>query len=215
MKCGVILFHSGIDLLYRPEWIRQCVDSLLNQTRPADCYLEINYSGESKSVLEGISGIDHYFYSEALPTYAHAMNFLLDKAVEIGCDCVFNSNLDDYYATTRFAKQLDEIEAGYDLVSSNFVHIDENNCIMRNMQFSSLTDIRQNFDRNHNVIAHPVVCYSKKFLNTYRYDTSKVPAEDFDLWKRAISDGAKFVILDDTLLFYRRHLNQVGAKNLK
>jgi hypothetical protein len=37
--------------------------------------------------------------------------------------------------------------------------------------------------------------------------------EDLRLWQRAIASGSKFYIMDDVLLFYRLHSNQITGNN--
>jgi hypothetical protein len=145
------------------------------------------------------------------------MNFIIGKAFEDGCDFVFNTNLDDYYDSKRIEKQLEKLKEGYDIVSSDFCYIEEINGEDRVTFYKNIksnTDIKLNLDRNHNVIAHPVVAYSKRFWDNNRYLPQEIPLEDLNLWKRSFNSGFKFYIMDDVLLFYRLHGNQVtGGKN--
>ena len=75
-------------------------------------------------------------------------------------------------------------------------------------------DIKENLDKDHNVIAHPCVGYNKTFWSDIenRYDISKTPQEDLVLWKKSINNGYKFKIMKDLLLYYRIHNNQVSTK---
>lgn len=222
MKKGVILFHSNIKKIYKDRWVSQCVDSILNQTDSDFTIYEINYGEDTNSVIPLTSNVKKKFWAQKLPNYAFAMNFILNEAFNDGCDYVFNTNLDDYYNVNRIAYQVEELTQNkYDILSSDFCYIEE---VKRDNTFidtvtlykniCSHGDILTNFKRKHNVIAHPAVCYSKNFWNDMdnRYDTSKIPEEDFDLWVRASNKGYKIGILDKVLLYYRIHTNQSGRR---
>ena len=215
-KLGVVMFHKNIKKIYKEEWVTKCINSVLNQTIKDFTIYEINYGEDDLSLLDGID-VNKRFYSETLENYADAMNFIITKAFDDGCDYVFNTNLDDYYKDTRFEKQLTHLSNGYDVVSSDFCYIQEQNNgedrVIHHMNIKKHGPIKDNLDRNHNVIAHPVVGMSNRFwvdVNN-RYDITKTPSEDLDLWKRSINNY-KFYIIDEILLFYRIHDNQVSVK---
>ena len=66
--------------------------------------------------------------------------------------------------------------------------------------------------------AHPSVMIRKKFLseNNLRYGQSKnIHAEDYDLWVRMHSKGAKFGNADDVLLYYRVLEDSLSRSNRK
>ena len=73
--------------------------------------------------------------------------------------------------------------------------------------------IEKSLAGGHNVIAHPVVAFSKNFWASNRYDPSEVPLEDFLLWKRAAENGMKISIVNDYLLNYRLHSMQITGDN--
>ncbi len=62
-------------------------------------------------------------------------------------------------------------------------------------------------------IAHPSVMMRSKTIseNNIQYDIQSEPAEDFDLWVRLVDLG-EFANLDEVLLLYRNHENQVSEK---
>jgi hypothetical protein len=216
MKKGVILFHSNIKNIYKERWITKCVDSILNQTDNDFTFYEINYGGDNYSVLNHDIIQSKKFWSIKMINYAYAMNFILDRAFEDGCEVVFNVNLDDYYDLSRFEKQLRVIEEGYDLVSSDFCYVQDNgndDVITHYMNIKQHGDIEHSLNqKNVNVIAHPAVCYSKHFWNNNRYDPTKAPQEDFDLWKRASANGYQFCICDEILLYHRMHNSRASEQ---
>ena len=218
MKKGVILFHKDILKIYKSNWVEKSINSMINQTDNDFTFYEVNYGGESHSVIPDNPNIKSKFWSENLVNYAEAMNFILDKAFNDGCDYVFNTNLDDFYPLNRVSSQMDMmIKGDFDIVSSDFCYVQENeneqDFIIKFMNIEK-TDIQKHLKNNHNVISHPSVCYNKRFWldGENRYDTSKVPKEDLDLWKSSIKRGYKFGVCPEILLYYRIHKNQESNK---
>lgn len=208
MKVGVVFFHKDLEKIYDSEWIDSCIGSMNNQTYKDLIYYEIDYSGTAKN----LTGCEK-FYSETKENYADAMNFIITKAFEDGCDFVFNTNMDDISTEDRIERQLEYLKAGYDIVSSDFSYIDDKGNYKFDMIPSQYNgQIRYQLNDNHNVIAHPSVGYSRKFWETNRYDTEKTPEEDLDLWRRAANNGHTFYIVPRILLKYRIHSNQVSNK---
>src|SRR6478735_5833211 len=198
---AVIVYHKNVFQIYEPEWIRMFKDSVLNQTRKDFVVYELNYGGKEERLFE-----DSVYESIEMPTFVHAMNYLIDKAFKNGATAVFNSNCDDYFSLDRIKKQAPMIEKGYDLVSSNFCLV-KNNEIVHTHKFVHV-DISRELMRGHNVICQPVVAMSKAFWERNRYDPAAIPFEDLELWKRAI-ENSNFIILPDVLLFHRLHDNSV------
>lgn len=209
MKIGIVLFHKNINQIYLNEWVEKCIYTLTNQTYKDINYYEIDYGATNNRLIDNSN-----FFSTEKINYADAMNFIISRGFDDGCDFIFNTNLDDYYSLNRIEKQLGFLNMGFDIVSSEFVYIDGQNNIIRNMNMTKYGCISKNLNENHNVIAHPAVGISKKFWmdENNRYDVLKTPAEDLDLWKRSINNGYKFYIIDEVLLYYRIHNNQVSYK---
>jgi hypothetical protein len=218
MKKGVILYHSNIKNIYKERWVKKSIESMINQSDSDLHFYEINYGKENYSLLDNYN-IRKKFWFKHMDNHAEAMNFILDEAFLDQCDIVFNVNLDDYYHKDRVKIQSKEIKDGnYDLVSSDFCYIkeDENETdeIFHQMHIARYAEsIKENLLANHNVIAHPCVCYNKKFWFNNRYDTSRIPEEDLDLWKRSVVNGYRIKIVPDVLLYYRIHETQITAKN--
>jgi len=220
MKIGVIFFHKNIRNIYKERWIKKSVKSILDQTYSDIGIYEINYGGDEFSLKDYFVNEDRpwIFISEEKQNHAEAMNFILDRAFNDGCNFVFNTNLDDYYSTNRIEKQLEYLTQGYDIVSSDFCYIQENleneDIVTFHKNINQFGSVSHNLERNHNVIAHPSVAYSGKFWEDgNRYRQEEIPMEDLLLWKRSISNGGKFTIHPDTLLFYRLHQNQITGNN--
>ena len=204
MKAAVILFHKH-SYKYNPQWIAKCLHSIKYQTYNKFDVFELDYGNEHTQLYSESS-----FASLLMADHAQAHNWLLDKIFELGYDCAFNINLDDVYALNRCEKQIIWIKAGYDVISSNFFHIDENGRVINSLVMDN-KDFRKETMRNNNIIAHPVCCYSKNFwTNCTKLRSSEIPKDDFELWKRSYGKF-KFKILPDFLLYYRVYKSKISA----
>lgn len=202
MKLFLICYHRNVYGIYPPEWIKAFKWSILNQTYQEFEILELNYGGGEERVFDS-----SIYESKAMPTFIHAMNYLIDKALDEGADVVGNMNVDDYFAADWLKIQLPFIKYhGYDIVTCNFTLIKDDAPIHIHV-FDKL-DIKAELERGNNIIAHPAILYSKRFLENNKYDPEEFPIEDFLLWKRTIDDY-KFKIVQENLLFHRIHANSV------
>lgn len=215
LKVAVIFYHKNVRSLYKEDWWTKCIQSILNQTYKDFDIFEINYGADNESLIEKFDiNSKLFFYSEKFNNHAEAMNFIIDKAFSEGYNVVVNTNLDDYYNEYRIVKQLDYIECGYDIVSSNFEYIkeiDSEDKVINSFDMSKY-DIKEELNKDHNVVAHPSVCLTKKLWDKLKYNDKLIPKEDLDLWKRAINSGFRFKIVPEVLLHYRIHDKQVSSK---
>src|SRR3972149_4236309 len=120
LKCAVIVFHKNA-YKYNATWIAKCINSIKNQTYKDFDVFEVDYGGEHTQLYPN----SNFASTNHLKDHAEAHNFLLDKVFSLGYDCAFNVNIDDMYSLDRFERQIEAIKEGYDVVSSNFYHINE------------------------------------------------------------------------------------------
>lgn len=200
-KIALLAYHKNIKNIYPSDWVEQYKHSILNQTHQDFDIFEQNYGGEKNRIFE-----NSIFESIEMPTFVHALNYLMDKCFSSGYNYVLNSNCDDWFSLDRIEKQIPYLEAGYDLVSSNFALVQDNQ-IIKYHQFHNL-NIQEQLDQNHNIICHPCAAYSRNFWTHNRYLPEEQPFEDIKLWQRAIKHS-KFYIVEDNLLFHRIHPNSV------
>lgn len=207
LKIALICFHKNV-LNYPASWIVAYRNSILNQTYKDFDIFEINYGGGVDKIFD-----NSIFENKQFNNHAEAHNYLLDKIFSLGYDYVANSNIDDVYSIHRIERQLPYMKNGYDVISSNFSNINEYGDVTLNLQMHDKNCVIE-ANANHNIICHPVVCYSKKFWTTCnRLIPSEIPIDDFNMWKRAYQKNAyKFIILPDYLLEYRIHQNKVSKK---
>lgn len=205
VKIALISYHKNIDKIYPAEWIDEYRSSILTQTYKDFDIFECDYGAGSKRIFD-----TPFYMSKSFDTFVDCMNFMISHCFNSGYDYVLNSNVDDYYSINRIERQLVFLNKGFDLVSSNFSLIEDGN-VVETHRFDRL-NLRRELGRNHNIIAHPAVAYSKKFWIHNKYIPSEIPMEDLCLWKRAIYQH-KFIILQDVLLFHRLHSNSVCKSN--
>lgn len=210
MRVAVLFYHKNIGAIYKKEWIEECVNSIKEQTYQDFDVLELNYGGTESNYAYGV-GKTHRFFAGELTNHIWAMNYLIDLAFREGYDVVMNTNMDDIYAKDRFEKQISVIQNGFQLVSSDFYHMQDGN-IIREMQMSKRGDIGMNLRKNHNLIAHPCVAMHRSFWTDGLKYRDLLGYEDLDLWQRAHKAGKRFYIIPENLLFYRLHTNQITKK---
>lgn len=211
-KAVVIFYHKNIEAIYRREWIHQCIDSIMKQTFQDFDVIELNYGGNNKFYYPDQAGKNISRMNEEMPNHTYAMNHVIDAAFKLGYEIVFNTNMDDTYHPLRFIKQYQKINAGYQLVSSNFWYTNQHGLKFKKMNMTGTGNIEINLLKNHNVIAHPCVAMHKSFWSDGLRYKDLLGYEDLDLWKRAVAEKKKFFILDDYLLNYRLHGKQVTKK---
>lgn len=226
-KAAVIIFHKDAKDLYRPEWISHCLSSIYVQTYQNFDIFEVNYGNESYSLTS-----TKFFYHRPLPDHTYAMNYLVTKVFKKGYEVVFNVNLDDFYHPQRFERQLVYIDHGYDIASSYFYYINENDNIINQFGdhtlfqkeingIASQEDIKYQLNRNNNIINNSGYCLTRKVWESYdthgnllRYRNNK-PFEDLTLWKQVLTNNdLKIAILPEYLIFYRIHPTQICNREL-
>ncbi len=200
-KLSLICYHANIKKIYKPEWVEQFKWSIIGQSYKKFKVYELCYSGEQDRIFE-----DSIYESKELPTFVHAMNYLIEKCLSDGADVIGNTNVDDNYSANRLEVQMEYIKKGFDVVSSNF-SLMKDNIVFHEHHFEN-KNIKEELNRNHNVICHPVLLYSSAFLRNNKYVPEDIPYEDMLLWKRTI-DNYKFVIAPENLLYQRIHDNSV------
>jgi len=196
----LICYHKNLSKIYPTRWIDEFRDSILNQTYQDFTIMELDYGGGTERIFD-----ESIYESKKLPTFIDAMNYLIGKALSEGAKAVGNLNCDDVYSPSWLDVQVPYLKK-FDIVSCNFSLMNENG-VYHKHYFHDL-DIKEQLSRNNNIIAHPAVLYSKKFLESNRYVPEQFPVEDMLLWKRTI-DTYRFKIVEQNLLYHRIHNNSV------
>lgn len=140
--------------------------------------------------------------------YTHSLNYGLQIAKG---EYIARMDGDDISFPERFAKQITYLEANPDVVVCGTTYK-----IVGNEKQIRLPENHEAIKIGllwGNCISHPSVMIRKKTVDDFSitYDTSKEPAEDYDMWVRLLSIG-KLHNLQEVLLEYRLYANQVSRK---
>lgn len=226
MKVGIAIYHDNCEK-YPSHWIQRCMDSIITQTafkKRCDTFFGLwmlNYAASLKmdeSTLYVIVDRGRLlsnvmlmpYRKQYLANYATAMNYLYDLILlKTGCDVVVNVNIDDFYAPDRIELLLQEIERGTDIVSSNYVLVDENEREIRRTDFAKL-DVSAELRAGNNIISNPGHAMTRKVFEQLKFKPELVPREDLEYWNRCIDAGFSIKILPEHLHYYRIHANQSG-----
>ena len=197
MKVAIISFHKNIKR-YPDEWINKYRKSILDQTHREYDIFELNYGGEENRIFDNSN-----FYSLPMNNHAEAHNYLVNMCFESGYDAVMNSNVDDYYPPETLSILLMHYDPYFCLISGNYQSFSENNNNRYVTKFHYM-NVEREFNRGHNIISHPCCLYTRSFPNyNESLKSEEIPKDDFGMWKRMLSKGAKFRILPNILLYYR------------
>jgi hypothetical protein len=197
MRTALISFHKNIGR-YPIEWIEKYRDSIINQTNKDFDIFELNYGGGEERIFENSK-----FISLNLNDHAQAHNYLLERCFSLGYDLILNTNVDDKYPLERVKLQIDNFDPEVSVISGNYISFSETRENIHGTKFHEL-DIFKEFSNNHNIVAHPACAYTRKILDyNEKLISEEIASDDFCMWKRLLSKGAKFKIIPDVLLYYR------------
>ncbi len=196
--------------VYNSElYIREAIDSILNQTFSDFEFIIIDDASTDKSVEIIQSYTDSRIQLIVKPQnsgYTNSLNYGLKIAKG---EYIARMDSDDISLPTRFEKQVAYLDRNPDVVlcGANYTIIGTDNVY----KLTENNDEIQMYFITDNCIAHPVVMLRNSVLKKYAilYDVTKEPAEDFDLWVRLFNYG-KLHNLQEVLLNYRVHEQQVS-----
>lgn len=213
MNSVLIFYHKDIHI-YNERWIKRYVKSIENQTYKDFDIIELNYGKDNKSIKdlfkEKLGG--YKFISQNFKDHSIAQRFLLKYCMNY--DIIFNSNIDDFYHEDRFKLQYDYLTNNLNVgvVSSNFYYVNEDDTIINKMELSK-KDIDEEFRKGNNIICNPSVAIRNFIVKDYGLNyKDEVPVEDFNFFIRVRNAKIPIHILDDYLVYYRRHIEQTTQK---
>lgn len=203
----------------RIDWIKQSIDSILNQTFRDFEFIIVNDNPERKEnalLLEEYAKKDPRICVLTNETNI-GLTKSLNKALAVAKgEYIARMDADDISLPERFSKQINYLDSHKEInVLGSYVrHINENGemCSIKKMSNSSI-NLRSMILLDVPVV-HPVVLF-RRFINGKQvfYDESFRYAQDYALWASLIKD-CKFTNLKDVLLFYRVSSSQISQKNL-
>jgi glycosyltransferase involved in cell wall biosynthesis len=193
------------------SYIEEAVNSILNQTYADFEFLIIDDAStdQTVSIIKKYGDPRVQLIEKPLNTgYTNSLNYGLQLAKG---KYIARMDGDDISFPERFAKQVSFLETNPETIvcgtSYKIVGNDKKISIPENNEAIKLALLKGN------CICHPSVMIRKEAIDKFSiiYDTSKEPAEDYDLWVRLLSFG-KLHNLQDVLLEYRIYNEQVSQK---
>lgn len=188
------------------EWVRQSVQSILNQTYTDFEFIILidnpNLDQDLDRYLVQTSKEDlrvKLLYNEKNMGLAASLN----RGLEIAQGTyIARMDADDISEPNRLEAELDYlIEQSLDLVSANKINIDEDGNVL-------FADDSLDRDPNltlpySNIIVHPLVLVKTEVMRSLGGYRFFVNSEDYDLWLRMVDSGYRLGILNEYLLKYR------------
>ncbi len=190
----------------KEEYLRQCIQSILNQSYTNFELLIINDSPENTNLDEIINSYQDerikYFKNEKNIGITPSRNKLIDLAKG---EYLAIMDHDDISLSERFTKEVQVLDnnSNIGVVSSWFKSIPAN--IEKKYPIHS-DEIKSGIVRGACFLLHPAAMLRKSLLlkNNLKYEEEFSPAEDFALWGRLL-DKTDFYNIPEILFLYREH----------
>lgn len=239
MESAVIIYHKNALNYCQHRWLEKCLDTIEKQTYQDFDVFEVTYGDrpDEQSIVKYFNKMEDkklFYFHKVMKDHSYAMNFLLNKvfANDTTYKYCFNINIDDFYDVTRFERQVQIIKKlKYDVVSSQMIYVNENDEETNRLDYLAYSFvspkkmkikkqialeqayIKKEFKKNHNIMAHPCVCYTRRFWKIVGPYKNIVPREDMLLFKdAALNSKIKMHITKKFLLYYRIHESQTVSK---
>jgi glycosyltransferase involved in cell wall biosynthesis len=192
-------------------YVQKAVESILNQTYTDFEFLIIDDASTDATVtlIKKLEDSRIQLIEKPINSgYTNSLNYGLQMAKG---KYIARMDGDDISFPERFAKQIAYLETHPEVVVCGTTYK-----IIGNDKPIALPENHEAIKLGllwGNCISHPSVMIRKKILDEYsiKYDTSKEPAEDYDMWVRLLALG-KLHNLQEVLLEYRLYGNQVSRK---
>ncbi|NTV50370.1 MAG: glycosyltransferase [Geobacteraceae bacterium] len=200
------------------RYLREAIESILNQTFPDFEFLIIN-DGSTDHSVEIIAS----YNDPRIKLIHNEINLGLISTLNRGIDLakgeyIARMDCDDVSLPERLEKQvtyLDENSA-CTVIAANVIFLDEQGISRGIWEDDAKThtyeEIR-NFLPKANCIAHPSIMIREETLKKYRYNPLQNASEDYDLWLRLCVDGVKIEKITEPLLKYRIHPLSITSKS--
>lgn len=193
------------------EWLRESIDSILNQTFLDFEFIIIN-DGSTNNAEEVILS-----YKDNRIKYVKQENQGLASALNKGLDIALGEYIarmdsDDISLPERFEKQVKFLDENKDIfiLGTWFETFPQKQVIVlpKNVQYLDLL--------NGCKIGHPTVMFRRTEFEKYnlKYNESFKAAQDYELWSRAIH-FFKFANIQEVLLKYRCHEKSISTSKAK
>ena len=202
------------------RFIGKAIESILNQTYKDFEFLIINdgSTDNTESIVQSYSDLRIRYIKNDKNSGLIAT---LNKGIELATgEYVARMDADDVALPQRleFQKKYFDKHPETDVLASTIIFINEAGESTGTWQLDRDTinssAIKSAMIRE-NCIAHPTIMCRKSLLEKFKYRTSGMHIEDYDLWLRLLNRGYHFAKIDTPLLYYRVHSESVTGTHLK
>lgn len=196
------------------KYLKEAIDSVLNQTYKEFEFLIIN-DGSSDKSLEIINS----YRDKRIRLINNEKNLRLISTLNKGLALangkyIARMDCDDICFPERLQLQVDFMEANPEIgiLGSWYIRTDNSKVVKKPL---SHEDIKVNLLKGASIL-HPTAVFRKNLFDKHslRFDQGYIHAEDYELWVRA-SEHFKLANLPIPLIHYRKHPNQVSQSYAK
>lgn len=203
----------------KEEWIKESIDSILNQTFSDFEFIIINDNpnrDNNKSLLAKYAQIDN-----RIIVITNEENVGLTKSLNKGLKIakgkyIARMDADDISLPTRFQKQVDFLEKNpeYIVCGTNIYYFGERSVLDNSNWIKYKNEEIKAYLMLNSSFAHPSVIIRKNILlrNNIFYDENYKQSQDYRLWEQLYNFG-KYKNLEERLLKYRVSSSQISSKN--
>lgn len=215
------MMYSVVMAIYkkdRPEWFQQALQSLQNQTVISDDIV-IVADGPLTPQLDAV--LRQYEDEKSISLIRLRKNKGLGNALNIGIEQTKNELIarmdsDDIAVLNRFELQMTEFDKNpkLDILGGQIAEFINNpDEIVAHRKVPTTHAEIKKFARRRSPFNHPTIMYRKSTIQKLGcYDVSAIRVEDYDLWLRALSQGAVCANLDSVLLNYRSTIDAMRRR---
>lgn len=144
----------------------------------------------------------------------------LNKGINLAKgDYIARMDSDDISLPVRLEKQVEFMlsNKNIDIVGCNMQHMDvySRRLLYRSHMSTEHNDIIKKMAWKCELVHPSILAKRNFFIDLKGFNEEIAYAEDYELWIRAILLNKKFSNLDDVLLYYRIHCDQMSSNNLK
>lgn len=194
------------------DYVRQSVDSILNQTYN-NIIFYIVYDGPVSADIDSYLTINEdkrlrIFRRERNLGLAHSLNELLELVKKENYQFIARMDADDVAMKDRFEKQISYLNSHpeVDMVGGAINEIDETgNPRGKITKYPSDPSDCRAFFAKRNPVAHPTVMFRRRFFDKagWEYPTDYMRNEDTRLWHEGYKHGCLIANIPDVVLNFR------------
>jgi len=200
----------------RLEYIRKAIESILGQTYDKFRLFIFVDGPVSKGVeqyLKSLNDLAEIIFFPNNRGLAATLNDAIKYVQEKGFQYIARMDADDIALPERFEQQIKFLEEhpNIDALGTQAFVIDSNNKIIGHKDVSPR--LTMNVLKKRCDIIHPSIIFRSNFFERFGYYLRGIPpAEDYELWFRAVRAGANMVSLKDRLYYFRYDENLISRR---